>query len=328
MKLDVRIFPTNDMRADADLIVLAERLGFAAAWVAEQRHNPFFALTIAAKETSEIQLGAYRAAAFPRSPMVSAQIGWDLARQSSGRFRLALDASAEPSDAPQASDSRLREYIEGLRAIWHTFQTGERLRYRGQHYTFRLMAPFFNPGPIERPDIPIFLTGLDPAVAQLAGSHCQGLHVGAIHATDYIRQVVKPAVSSGLQAAGRAECDFSLAVPVMIASGLDDVSIGRARQELKLCIARAAKTAPFRRIAAHQNWALTSCDSDRGILEQDKDQLEQDIPDEIVDEIAIVAPPQAVLGRIKARYAGLADRVSLHLSRDNRALIEAIVAAG
>jgi hypothetical protein len=51
------------------------------------------------------------------------------------------------------------------------------------------------------------------------------------------------------------------------------------------------------------------------------------IPDEIVEEIAIVAQPQDVLGRIKARYAGLAARVSLALSSENSALIEAIMAS-
>ena len=323
MRLDARILPTNDMRADADLILLAERLGFAAAWVAEQAHNPFLSLTIAAKETNRITLGAYRAAAFPRSPMVSAQVAWDLARQSSGRFCLALDAP----ESPGISHSRLREYIESLRAIWHTFQTGERMRYRGQHYTFRLMAPFFNPGPIAHPDIPIYLCGLDPAVAELAGALCQGLHTGAIHSADYISQVVKPAVSAGLQAAGRPESDFSLAMPVMIASGLDDAGMAQARQRLKLCIARAATTAAFRQIAAHQDWALASGGSDSGVREQDEARLTQLIPDELADEIAIVAPPHAVLERIQTRYAMIADRVSLLLSLENRALIEAIMAA-
>lgn len=324
MKLDVRILPSNDIRADADLIVLAERLGFDSAWVVERGRNPFFSLTVAAKETSKLTLGAYGSASFPRSPMVSAQIAWDLARQSSGRFRLALGTP----EAPDANHSRLREYIESLRAIWHTFQSGERLRYRGRHYTFRLMAPFFNPGPIANPDVPIYLSGLDPAVAELAGALCQGLHVDAVHSADYIRQVLKPAVSAGIQAAGRAEKDFKLAVHVMIASGLDVAGIRLARRRLKLRIAAAANTAAFRQIAARHNWSLALGDSDTSAREHDEDQLTHLIPDEYVDEIAIVAPPHAVLERIETRYVGLADRISLEFNRENLALIEAIMAAG
>jgi len=329
MKLDVRIFPSQSMRADADLILLAERLGFAAAWVAEQAHNPFFSLTIAAKETGAIQLGAHQAAAFPRSPMVSAQIAWDLARQSSGRFCLGLNAPVDSAgglgkDGKDAG--RMREYIESLRDIWHTFQTDARLRYRGEYYTFRLMAPFFNPGPIEHPDIPIFLAGMDATSAELSGRLCQGLHVEAIHTADYLRNVLKPSVATGLRAAGRAENDFSFAVPVLIASAVDDAGMRQARNTVKLRIASAANTAAFRRLAAFHNWDISADDLSQPTQEHRKDALTQMIPDEILDEIAIVARPQDLPDRIKQRYAGLADRVILDMSSENRALIEAIMA--
>lgn len=327
MNFDVRIFPSNHARADADLILRAERLGFAAAWVAERAHNPFFSLTIAAKKTSKIQLGTQGAAAFPRSPMVTAQIAWDLARQSGGRFRLGLEGPADSPDGRIDGVERMREYLESLRAIWHTFQTDARLRYRGEHYTFRLMAPFFNPGPIEHPEIPVCLAGVNPTIAELAGRHCQGLQVDALHTAEYLREVIKPSASAGLQTAGRAAKDFSLAVPILIASGVDDESFRRAKFGLKQGIASAAKTATFRRIAAHHNWDIPVDDLDRSTWERQEDRLDEIIPDEIVEEIAIVAQPQDVLHRIKARYAGLAACVSLDLSSENSALIEAIMAS-
>lgn len=331
MQFDIRIVPSNQMRADADLILSAERWGFAGAWVAEQAGNPFFPLTIAAKETSEIQLGVYRAAAFPRSPMVSAQIAWDLARQSNGRFRLGLGWPAD-SDNTDSSDAdhaghirRMREYVESLRAIWQTFQTDARLRYRGEFYTFRLMAPFFNPGPIEHPNIPLFLAAMTPEIAELAGRLCQGLHVSAIHTASYLREAVKPAVAAGLKAAGRAENDFTLAAPVMIASGADEAGIDRERRKLKMRIAAAASTLGFRRVAAHHGWDLRAEDLNQLTRGHQKDSLDQLIPDEIVAAIAIVAPLPDVVEKINERYAGLTDRVSLELNCDNRALIEAII---
>lgn len=325
LKLDVRISPTNRMRADADLILLAERLGFAAAWVAEHQRNPFFSLTIAANETDTIQLGTRGAVAFPRSPMVTAQIAWDLTRQSGGRFCLGLDAPIDTTVDP-ASIARMREYIESLRAIWNTFQTDARLRYRGEHYTFRLMAPFFNPGPIEHPVIPLFLSGMSPDIPELAGSLCQGLQVSALHTSDYLGDLVKPAVAAGLRSAGRANDYFSLAVPVMIASGLDDAGIGRALRALKLQIASAAGSPAFRQVAAHQRWDIAGEDLVQLAGAGQTDRLDQLIPDEIAEAIAIVAQPQDVLDRVMNRYAGLADRVSLDLSRENSALIAAIMA--
>ena len=62
---------------------------------------------------------------------------------------------------------RLREYVQAIRAVWQTWQTGEKLNFRGQEYKLTLMTPFFAPGPIEQPNIPIFsslaLLQTDPA---------------------------------------------------------------------------------------------------------------------------------------------------------------------
>lgn len=163
----------GDFGAETKLFQKAEALGFEMVWIREGAGNPFFALTLAAATTRRIKLGAV-ISAFPRSPMVTAQIAWDLARQSDGRFMLGLSAPAS-SEKPPGHLPRMREYIESLRAIWAAFQTDARLRYRGKHYSFRLMAPFFNPGPIEHPDIPIFLQGESDWLCALAGETCAGL---------------------------------------------------------------------------------------------------------------------------------------------------------
>ena len=82
--------------------------------------------------------------------MITAQIAWDLAAQSSGRFILGLGTQVKPHIEKRFSTTwtapvpRLREYIESLRAIWNNFQTSAPLRYRGEHYQFTLMSPFFN----------------------------------------------------------------------------------------------------------------------------------------------------------------------------------------
>ena len=109
---------------------------------------------------------------------------------------------------------RIREYIESIRAIWNTFQTGARLRYRGRHYQFRLMTPFFNPGPIAHPNIPIYLAGSHPQVGRLAGEICQGLHVSDLPSISYLKDVILPEVERGLAAAGRKRSDFAVTVSV------------------------------------------------------------------------------------------------------------------
>ena len=51
--------------------------------------------------------------------------------------------------------------ILAIRAIWESCQNGTRLHFQSPHYTHTLMTPFFNPGPIEHPDVPIFIGGVN-----------------------------------------------------------------------------------------------------------------------------------------------------------------------
>ena len=219
LKLDIAIPASGDLRRDIELMKRAADLGFDGFWMAEGAHNPFLRLTVAASEIGRIPLGAITAA-FPRSPMVMAQIAWDLARQTEGRFVLGL--SSQERENITSSVARMREYIESLRAIWHTFQTDARLRYRGEHYQFRLMAPFFNPGPIAHPAIPLYLAGDDAEGCQLAGELAQGLYTQAFQGPSVLREIMLPALESGLKKAGRARRDIVVEASAFVIAGETD----------------------------------------------------------------------------------------------------------
>jgi probable F420-dependent oxidoreductase len=144
MKFDVTIFPDN-LNTVGKIAQQVEAYGFDGLWTAEAAHNPFLPLTHAASVTERIELGTAIAVAFPRSPMVTAQIAWDLAAQSQGRFILGLGTQVKAHVTKRFSSEwsapvpRLREYIQSVRAIWDTFQTGAPLRYEGESYRFILM---------------------------------------------------------------------------------------------------------------------------------------------------------------------------------------------
>ena len=67
-----------------------EELGFDGATVPEAGHDPYLPLAIVAEHTERIALGTNVAISFPRSPMVTAQLAWDLQQLSGGRFQLGL----------------------------------------------------------------------------------------------------------------------------------------------------------------------------------------------------------------------------------------------
>src|SRR5215213_6719579 len=179
----------------------AEDLGFAGLWTSETKHDAFLPLAIAANETHQIGLGTSVAIAFSRSPMETAQTAWDLQDLSDGRFVLGLGTQVKahitrrfsmPWDKPAA---RLREYILALRAIWESFQSEGPLNFEGDFYRHTLMTPFFDPGPIEQPEIPIYIAGVNTRLANLAGEICDGFHVHPFHSPEYVRRAVIPAIA-------------------------------------------------------------------------------------------------------------------------------------
>jgi probable F420-dependent oxidoreductase len=121
----------------------AENMGYDGLSTAETAHDSFLPLVLAAEHTERIQIGTSVAIAFPRSPMVTAMIAWDLQRYSNGRFILGLGTQVKGHNQRRFSvpwtppAPRIREYVASMRAIWESFQTGGKLDYVGEHYSSR-----------------------------------------------------------------------------------------------------------------------------------------------------------------------------------------------
>ena len=89
MKIDTGLV-TADLREVPRLAAHAEQLGFEGLWTAEAGHDPYLPCAVAASATERAIIGTNIAVAFPRSPLVHAQVAWDLQVASRGRFVLGL----------------------------------------------------------------------------------------------------------------------------------------------------------------------------------------------------------------------------------------------
>ena len=144
---------TADLRRVADLARDAEAFGYDGLWTAEAGHDPYLPCATAATATERVTIGTNIAVAFPRSPLVHAQIAWDLQAASRGRFVLGLGTQVKGHNERRystpwtAPGPRLREMILLLRHIWDVWQNGTRPGFEGTYYRFSLMTPFFSPGP-------------------------------------------------------------------------------------------------------------------------------------------------------------------------------------
>ena len=297
----------------------AEDLGFDGLWTSETKHDSFLPLAVAAGGTQRIDLGTSVAIAFSRSPMVAAQISWDLQDLSDGRFILGLGTQVKahitrrfgmPWDKPAA---RLKDYIMALRAIWEAFQTEGPLNYEGEFYRHTLMTPFFNPGPVEHPDILIYIAGVNTRLARLAGELCDGFHVHPFHTPEYVEQIVKPAIAEGARKEGRDPEDIVLATSVFIVTGESEKEVEDQREKMRAQAAFYASTPTYRTVLEVRGWEDVGEKLEELARNKRWDEMPSQISDEMLRAFVVEAAPDKFGPALKERYEGLIDRVALYL---------------
>jgi len=257
MKLDVGML-THDLQSIPGYARKVEALGYDCLWSAETQHDPFLPLAVAATVTSKIKLGTSIAVAFPRSPMILAHISWDLAKASGGRFILGLGSQVKGHNERRFSVKfespapKMREVVLALRAIWDCWQNGTKLDFKGQFFRFDLMTPFFNPGPIEHPRVPVFIAGVNPTMCRVAGEVCDGLHVHPFNSPKYLRELVRPAVEEGRATSGRK--DFTYVTSSFVVVGDTEQEIARQTQAVKQQGTAKEKVIEFRASTDLVHW--------------------------------------------------------------------------
>jgi probable F420-dependent oxidoreductase len=309
---------THDLRGMAGHARKVEALGFDCLWSAETKHDPFLPLAVAATATSRIRLGTSIAVAFPRSPMVLAHTAWDLQAASGGRFILGLGSQVKGHNERRFSvkfespGPKLREVVQALRAIWDCWQNGTRLNFKGQFYRFDLMTPFFDPGPIEHPAIPVYIAGVNRYMCRVAGEVCDGLHVHPFNSPKYLREYVHPAVEEGLRASGRSRADFTYATSTFAVLGDTEAEQEAQRRAVKQQIAFYASTRTYEPVLAVHGLADLVPHLHRKSVEGDWSGMGDLITDEMLDTFAVTGTWETIGQRIRERYAGLLDRTAFY----------------
>jgi probable F420-dependent oxidoreductase len=319
VKLDIGLL-THDLKGIGEYARKAEALGFDCLWSSETQHDPFLPLAVAAASTARIKLGTYIAVAFPRSPMITAYIAWDLQAASDGRFILGLGTQVKGHNERRFSvkwespGPKLREIIQALRAIWGCWQNQTKLDFRGQFYAFTLMNPLFQPDPIAHPRIPIFIAGVNPYMCRLAGELCEGLHVHPFNSPKYLRDLVLPALEEGLRKSGRTRSDVELFASAFAVVGDTEKERRGAERAIRQQIAFYASTRTYEPVLAAHGWQDLTPKLHRKSVEGDWSGMAELIGDEMLDAYAVSGTYANIAQRLKERYAGLLDRVALYTS--------------
>jgi len=303
-----------------------EALGFDNLGMPEAGHDPFLPLAIAAEHTQRVQLATNVAIAFPRSPMVTAQAAWDLQGLSRGRFSLGLGTQVKGHNErrygtawPSAPGPRMRDYFLCLKAIFASFQNpAEPTYFEGEHYRFTLLPPFFNPGPIEWPQVPLYTAAVNPYMARLAGELCDGLRLHPVATFRYTREVLMPAIAEGAARAGRDLSAFDLIGEPFTALGRTEADVAVAREEVRKQIAFYASTRSYHPVLAHHGWEDIGMQLHRHSVAGEWEKMPALITDAMLDEWVLCGTYDQLGEIIKRRAGGLYRSIVLLFPADVR----------
>jgi len=297
--------------ADAGSIAKsAEDHGYDGFWLAETKHDPFLALAGAAAATERIELGTAIAVAFARNPMTVATTANDLQLLSGGRFNLGLGSQVEahitkrfamPWSRPAA---RMREFVLAIRAIWHAWETGERLAFRGEFYKHTLMTPFFDPGPNPHGTAPIYLAGVGERMTEVAGEVADGFLCHNFTTERYLREVTLPALERGRAKAGRTLEGFEVSGPVFAATNDEEIA------DVKRQIAFYGSTPAYRPVLDLHGWGALHEELHRLSRRQQWAEMSELITDEVLHEFCVVGSPETVTAALLDRYGDVVTRIS------------------
>ena len=294
-----------------------EELGYDGAFTFEGPHDPFFPLVVAAQATERLELATAVAIAFARSPMLLANIGWDLNAFSKGRFILGLGSQIRPHIERRFSmpwskpAARMRELVLAVREIWRCWEEGEKLDFRGEFYTHTLMPPLFSPGPNPYGNPRIFVAGVGPKMTEVAGEVADGFFVHPFHTAESFEKTTLPALEAGTARAGRSVEDVEVAFQLMVVSGADDEELAKARSAVKQQIAFYGSTPAYRTVLETHGWGDLQPELNRLSKRGQWTEMGSLVSDEILEAIGVVAPIDELAEKVRGRCGAHADRVSL-----------------
>jgi len=295
-------------------IIEAERLGFDSVWTAEAYGSD--ALTPAAwilAKTSRIKVGTAIVQMPARTPTCTAMSAMTLSAMSGGRFILGLGPSGPGvvegwhGVAYGRPLTRTREYIDILHKI---FDRRERLEHEGYHY----QIPYHGADAkgVGRPmksilhsehHIPIYTAAITHAGLRCAGEVADGVFPIWMNPDRY--DLLGSFIDEGLSLAGgdKKRTDFDLAPMVSVVMG-DNVEECRASVKAHLALYIGGMGPPghnfYNDYAVRMGYADEAQQIQQLYLTGKKGEAAQAVPDQLIDDCALVGPAERIRERLQA----------------------------
>jgi F420-dependent oxidoreductase-like protein len=201
----------RSLPAAVERVQLAESLGYESVYVTHVAgRESLTVLTVYAQATSQIRLGTGVVPIYTRTPATMAQTAATVDEVSGGRLTLGLGVSHRPvvegwhGQTIDRPVTEMREYATIVRSILRGEQPPPGEKWKTG---FQLL------GIEQRPQLPIYIAALSPAMLRLAGEIGDGVVLWLCNPR-YIAEVVVPEVTAGREKAGKSLEGFDIVAAV------------------------------------------------------------------------------------------------------------------
>lgn len=297
-----------------------EQAGFSGMLFTETGLTPWMSIATATQAAPSLHFSTGIAVAFPRSPMVSASIAWELAEGTGGRFRLGLGSQVRAHverrygtefDPP---GPRMRDYIEAVKACLRAFRGEERLAHDGPYYQLSLLPDMWRPRMHDHGHIKVDVSAVGPWMTRMAGEVADGIHVHPFHSPTYLDDVLLPKVAEGAERAGRDPSEVELIIPVFTIVGDTPEEQAPLRQLARQQIAFYGSTRNYAFQFDMLGFEGTSARLNEKMKAGDVAGMADVIDDDMLEHYAVTATWDELADTLLDRYRGTAARVVMYLA--------------
>lgn len=315
----MRVFttlPQEDLRKVGPAAQAIEAAGYTGVSTQENKHDPFLSLAVAGAATQRIELHTSVAIAFVRSPMSCANIGWDLAASTGGRFTLGLGSQVRAHNERRfsvpwtAPAPRMREYVQAVRAIWAAWKGGGKLAYEGKHYRFTLMTPNFTPEPYDAPAPRIGLAAVGPHMLKVGAEEADSVKLHVFCTRKYLEESTLPIIAAGLAKAGRARENFEITGGGFVVTGKDDEAVSKLFDWVRYRVAFYGSTQAYWPVFEAHGLGDLGRKLNAMTRAGQWSEMAKEVSDDVVHLFAAVGRHDQIAKAIEARFGGLVDAVS------------------
>ena len=322
MRVDAMCFPQN-LQVTADVARRTQAAGFDGMLFTEAGRTAFTGAVAAALTAPDLELATGVAVAFARSPMIAAQLAWELQEATTGRFRLGLGTQVRThierryGSAFDHPGPRLKDYVQAVKACFAGFR-GEPLDHHGDFYELTFLNRQWSPGPIDCPDPKVDVAAVNPWMLAMAGEVADGVHIHPIGEPGYITRHAIPNITRGAERVGRDPAEIALLIPILTIAGDTDEEIATARDTARLSVAFYASTPNYAFIFDEAGFEGTTSRIRERQKAGDFAGMSREITDEHLQTFCV-----------EASWSGLADAlIDTYASRATRLVLYSTGAAG